>query len=249
VKRRLSSREEAVFKRVGPLTEQFKVRREEFAPLIATQLKRTQLLIEEALDAAELTPREIDAVLLVGGSSRIPAVTDLIVGMFGRQPLTQINPDEVVAVGATIQAGMVLAENGEIDLPEGPLSAIRQIRLQDIAPHSYGTIVLQDQIEGQLRNDIIIRKGTPIPHSEVRSYYTVRDGQTAINCRVTQGEHHDPQFVTTVLAENLDLPPGRPANREIQVTYRYDANGQMQCEFVDVDSGRRRTLDLTTVRS
>lgn len=248
-KRRLSSRDEVALRAVGPLGEQAKVRREEFAPLIATHLKKTQLLIEEALEAAELTTRDIDAVLLVGGSSRIPAVADLIASMFGRQPLMQINPDEVVAHGATIQAGMVLAANGEIDLPEGPLSAIRQVRLQDIAPHSYGTIVLQDQTEGQLRNDIIIRKGTPIPHSEVRSYYTVREGQTAINCRVTQGEHTDPEFVTTVLAENLDLPADRPANCEIQVTYTYDENGQMACEFLDVESGRRRTLDLTTVRT
>jgi molecular chaperone DnaK len=246
-KRRLSTRDEVKVKGVGPLSGQPTVRRDAFEAVIEQHLKRTQLLIEEALEAAGLTTRDIDAILLVGGSSRIPAVTDLLAGMFGKQPLVSINPDEVVALGATIQAGMVLAENGEIDLPEGPLSAIRQVRIQDVAPHSYGTIVLQDEREGQLRNDIIIKKNTPIPHSFTKSYWTVHEGQTSIRCRVTQGEHTDPEFVTTVLQESLELPPGRPAQCEIQVTYAYDVNGQMQCEFLDVESGRRRTLDLNVV--
>jgi molecular chaperone DnaK len=164
--------------------------------------------------------------------------------MFGREPIMTVNPDEVVAMGASIQAGVVLAANGEIDLPAGPLAAIRDVQLQDVAPHSYGTIVLQDETEGRLLNDIIIRKNTPIPHSETRKYYTVRDGQTAIDCSVTQGEHTDPEFVTTVLREKLDVPPGRPKNCEIQVTYTYDVNGQMQCEFIDVETGRRSVLAM-----
>lgn len=247
-KRRLSTREEAIVAARGSLPTQFKVTRNEFRSVIATSLKATQLLIEEALDAAGLTPKDIDGVLLVGGSSRIPAVADLIRDMFGRDPVMSINPDEVVAFGASIQAGMVLAERGEIDLPEGPLAAIRQVRLQDIAPHSFGTIVLQDEVEGQLRNVIMIEKGTPIPHSIVDTFYTVKEGQTAIRCRVTQGEGDDPAFVTTVAEEVLALPPDRPANCEIRVTYTYDENGQMQCEFLDVESGRRRTLDLNVVR-
>lgn len=243
-KRRLSSRDEAAIAGRGTLSGQVRVQRVDFERLISSHVKKTQLLIEEALDGARLSPTDIDAVLLVGGSARIPAVAELVRNMFGREPVNSINPDEVVALGASIQAGVVLAEAGEIDLPEGPLSAVRQVRLQDVAPHSYGTIVLQNELEDQLRNDIIIPKNTPIPHSVTRSYYTVKAGQRAINCRVTQGEHHDPAFVTTVLEEDLELPPGRPAQCEIQVTYTYDVNGQMACEFLDVESGRRRTLDL-----
>jgi molecular chaperone DnaK len=244
VKRRLSTREEGVIRAMGPLRAPVKVTRSEFEDLIAKHLKRTQLLVEEALEGASLRPRDIDAVLLVGGSARISAVSDLIRTMFGREPIMTVNPDEVVAMGASIQAGVVLAANGEIDLPAGPLAAIRDVQLQDVAPHSYGTIVLQDETEGRLLNDIIIRKNTPIPHSETRKYYTVRDGQTAIDCSVTQGEHTDPEFVTTVLREKLDVPPGRPKNCEIQVTYTYDVNGQMQCEFIDVETGRRSVLAM-----
>lgn len=247
-KRRLSTREEAVIPARGILSGAVKVKRSEFERLIDEHVNKTRYLIEEALEAVELTVRDIDAVLLVGGSARIPSVARLVRDMFGREPVMSINPDEAVALGATIQAGMVLAAAGEIDLPEGPLTAIRQVRLQDVAPHSYGTIVLQDETEGQLRNDIIIPKNTPIPHSVSKSFYTVREGQTGINCRVTQGENSDPAFVTTVLDEHLELPPGRPAQCEIQVTYTYDVNGQMACEFLDVESGRRRTLDLTVER-
>jgi molecular chaperone DnaK len=243
-KRRLSSRDEVAVARRGSLSSMVKVARSEFDASIATLIKKTQLLIEDALEASSLAPRDIDAVLLVGGSSRIAAVTDLIRDMFGRDPLRQISPDEVVALGASIQAGIVLAAAGEIDLPEGPLAAIRDVRLQDVAPHSFGTIVLHDSTEGQLRNDIIIPKNTPIPHSVTKSYRTPRDGQTAIDCRVTQGEHTDPSFVTTVASEQLALPPDRPKGCEIQVTYTYDVNGQMRCEFLDVESGRRSVLAI-----
>lgn len=247
-KRRLSSRDEVVVPARGPLTGPSRVTRSDLEEVIARHMKKTELLIEEALDASGLTARDIDGVLLVGGSSRIPAVAALIRNTFGREPLLSINPDEVVALGASIQAGIILAQNGEIDLPEGPLSAVRNVQLQDVAPHSYGTIILHDESERQFLNRIMIEKNTPIPHSVTDSFATVADGQTSILCRVTQGEHTDPEFVTVVLQEELALPPGRPRGCEIRITYTYDANGQMQCEFLDVESGRRRTLDLSVGR-
>jgi molecular chaperone DnaK len=221
------------------------VTREQFEQMTQELIVRTEMLLENALDQAGLRPSDIEHVVLVGGSTRLPSVQRLLTERFGRPPLKTVNPDEAVALGASIQAAIILTERGESDLPIAAAREVAAIELSDVTNHSYGTLALVD-VEGvQLeRNDIIIRKNTPIPHSETRKYYTVFEGQAHIKCEITQGEDSDPEFVNILAEELMPLPPGRPVGREIEVTFAYDANGRMSCDFRDVESGRLQHFDL-----
>jgi molecular chaperone DnaK len=224
------------------------VKRTDFERLISEYITKTELLIEDALFEANLKENDIEHVLLVGGSTRIPAIKRMLHKKFGKEPLSQVNPDEAVALGAAIQAGMLMHDQGMIELTEDAATALRNTRLQDVTNHSFGTIYLGDHHGAKtLRNSIIIPKNTAIPKSITESFYTFRHGQTQVHCRITQGEDEDPKFVNIIADGLLDLPPNRPANLEVKVTYSYDANGRMSCEFLDVESGNRKKFDLDTV--
>ena len=127
--------------------------------------------------------------------------------------------------------------------------AVSQISVAEITSNCFGTISLghdQARNEAVLQNSILIRKGDKIPCSITESFFTVHDGQDSVNCRVTQSKaaETDPSFVREVWSGDLQLPPGRPANQEIKVTFSYNDNGIMQCSFVDVETGRRTDVDL-----
>lgn len=223
------------------------VKRTEFEKLIANYITRTEMLIEDALFEANLSENEIEHVFLVGGSTRIPAIKEMLHKKFGKEPLSQVNPDEAVALGAAIQAGMLMQEQGMIELTEDAASALRNTRLQDVTNYSFGTLsVTEHHGTETLRNSIIIPKNSQIPKSVTKSYFTVAHGQTQLHCQITQGEDEDPKFVNIVSEGRLSLPENRSAGVEIKVTYTYDANGRMSCEFVDVESGNHKKFDLDT---
>jgi len=246
VKRTLSKLESAPasLRRAGQSTG-LTVKRSDFEDFTDDLLARTEMLVENALDQAELAPEDIDGVILVGGSTRIPSVQAMLSKMFGKQPIRTVNPDEAVALGASIQAAMILAERGQSDLPASAMKELSEISLEDVTNHSYGTIILDD-VGGLLtnQNSVMIPKNTPLPHSETKTYYTVEDGQTDLRCDITQGEGSDPEFVNLLASEIMDLPPDRPASQAIEVTFSYDVNGRMSCDFHDVASGRRKHFDL-----
>jgi len=246
VKRTLSKLDSAPASlRKGGRSTGISVTRNEFEQLTNDLLVRTEMLVENALDGPGLRPSDIDGVVLVGGSTRLPAVQAMLQERFGKPPIRTVNPDEAVALGASIQAAMILAERGESDLPAAKAREVAAISLSDVTNHSYGTIALEENTGVVMtRNSIIIPKSTPIPCSITQPYYTVMDGQTQIECQITQGEDLDPEFVNTLASEMMDLPPDRPANQEIAVTFSYDANGRMACDFHDLASGRRKHFDL-----
>ncbi len=220
------------------------VQRATFEKLISDEVMRTQMLVENALEAASLEPGGIDEVLLVGGSSRIPAVQQMLKAKFGKEPISYVNPDEAVALGAAIKAGFLMHQKGLTELTPQAAAIISRTKLQDVTAHSLGTYVVCD-VGGRdmLRNDIIISKNTPIPAKKSKTYYTRYHNQTAIDCSVTQGEDPDPEFVNILIDESLELPEGRPPGCPIEVTYSYDVNGQMNFEFKDVETGKIKTLE------
>ena len=228
------------------------VDRKAYEAVINEYIVRTEMLVDDALSAAGLTASGIDAVLLVGGSSRTPAVQAMLQRKFGKAPQVGINPDEAVALGAAIQAGVLMQQRGLIVIPGAAGEALRRTSIQDVSPHSYGTIAIGEAYgRAALRNSIIIAKNTPLPCSKSDTFYTVADGQTSISCKVTQGEDEDPEFVKVVYEADLELPPNRPAKREVRVTFAYDVNGRMACEFLDVESARtsKVSLDVATENS
>lgn len=229
----------------GPHWMSANVTREDLEACASDLILRTRMLVEDTLSQAQLTPEQINTVLLVGGSTRIPAVQRMLDSMFPGRVSKAVNPDEAVALGAAIQAGILMQQRGLLDVRDVAAERFRNARLQDVTNHSYGTIHVGDAYgRAGLRNAVIIPKNTPIPCSRSESFCTIEDGQTAVSCIITQGEGEDPEFVNRVAEGTLELPPGRPAGREVQVTYRYDSNQRMSCEFRDVESGCAKHLDL-----
>lgn len=233
----------------GGHTMNVQIERPTLEDLVGDELTRTEMLVDNALTEANIRPDQIDHVILVGGSTRIPAVQELLRKKFGKDPLRGVNPDEAVALGAAIQAGMLAQERGLAQLPEAAAASLSQTRLQDVTNHSYGTISIGEAHgRDRLRNTIMIPKNSQIPCSRTKSFYTATADQREVQCQITQGEDEDPEFVTVMAEGSLPLPPGRPANCEVRVTYSYDANQRMSCEFLDVESGETRRFEMDMSR-
>jgi len=223
------------------------VTREMFEEAISSFLSRTDILVEVALEEAGLKPSEIDKVLLVGGSTRIPAVQERLEKMFGRPPENAVNVDECVALGAALHAGLTMLRKDPGAVPAGIATGLRDINLTDVCNHSYGTVCAPiDKKTGRrvVENRIILKKNTPLPCEASQTFYTVSEGQSAVEVTITQGEDTAPEYVNRIATHRLELPPERPANCPIKVTYSYDVNQRMHCKFEDLESDRVLEVEL-----
>lgn len=213
---------------------------------------RTEMLIDVSLQEIGCSTEEIDQVLLVGGSTRIPLVQQRLTEKFGKPPIMAVNVDECVALGAAIHAGLTLLRNHPEQVEVGIAAGLRDIKLKDVCNHSYGTLCAPiDETTGKhvIRNSIILKKNTPLPCEAIQTFYTMCDGQTELQVTITQGEDEDPDFVNKIATEIFELPPHRPANRPIVVRYSYDLNQRMHCSFCDEESGRILEVDLALSES
>ncbi|MCD4848522.1 MAG: Hsp70 family protein [Candidatus Aegiribacteria sp.] len=252
IKRTLSKRPTAKTLLVGD-NGSFKheISREQFEESISALTARIDMLVEDVLDEAELKPGEIDKILLVGGSTRIPVIQKRLEKMFGKPPTVAVNVDECVALGAALHAGLKLMEQDASRVPEGVAAGLGDIKLKEVCGHCYGTIIAAlDAETGRniLSNDVLIPKNTTLPCQVERTYYTAVRGQTAIEAKVTQHviESTDPDLVNIVAVGHLDLPPNRETNRPVKVRYSYDTNQRMHCVFEDEESGRKLEMDIDT---
>lgn len=223
------------------------VTREQFVESISTLLNRTDILVEVALEQAKLKAADIDEVLLVGGSTRIPAIRERLKKHFGYEPKAAVNVDECVALGAAIHAGLTKVRETPQSVDQGIVTGLGDIRLTDVCNHSYGTICAPIDKETGRRvvgNKIILNKNTPLPCEASQTFYTMTQGQTELEVTVTQGEDTDPEFVNKIATYKFELPPARPAQQPVKVTYSYDVNQRMHCCFEDVESGRKLEVDF-----
>jgi molecular chaperone DnaK len=223
------------------------ISREEFEEKISNYIAQTELLAEHLLHETNVKPKDIDHILLVGGSTRIPAFAQSIKAIFGKEPLNKVNVDEAVALGAAIKAGIVTAKDFPQKMTANMLRELKSTKLTDVANHSYGTIIsaYDEKLDKYiLENTIIIKKNTPLPCSVTNMFYTIDNNQEAIDISITQGEDNDPDFVDYVGERTMKLPPNRPRGQEIEVIYEYDENQTMKCTFRDVASGKIEEIYL-----
>jgi molecular chaperone DnaK len=209
-------------------------------------------LVEQVLHEADIEAKDVSHILLVGGSTRIPAFSKSIKSIMGKEPISKVNVDEAVALGAAIKAGLITVANEPHKVSANIAREINSVKLTDVANHSYGTIIsTYDRVLDKhiLANSIIIGKNTQLPCSFTKTFYTVSDGQEAVDISITQGEDADPDFVDKIHEENMDLPPNRPSGQPIEVTYQYDENQIMHCIFKDVNSGRSKPIQLNMQNS
>ena len=227
------------------------VSREEFEEAISTLVTQAEMLCESTIDEAKLEPSDIKAVLLAGGSTRIPLVEESIKRVFCQDPISSVNVDEVVALGAALYAAY---KGDQSNLSAVQKNAIQKIKVAESTSKSFGTISIgHDAARDQMKlfNTILIRKGEKIPCSVTESFYTTHDGQEAVICRLTESTapETDPRFVKVIWEGGLKLPQGRPEGQEIKVTFSYDENQMMKCSFVDVATGRKTEVDLSIASS
>jgi molecular chaperone DnaK len=242
VKKTLSRRTSAkkvLYGKAGSL--KLELSREMFEDAISSLIARTEMLLEVALDEAGLQPSDIDSVLLVGGSTRIPLVQERLTKMFGTPPEVAVNVDEAVALGAAVHAGLTLLRDRPSEIPAGMAAGLQDVKLKDVCNHSYGTLCARrekDSDKQSIENYIILKKNTPLPCEATQMFYTVVADQRELQVTITQGEDANPDYVNKIATEKFELPEGRKAGCPVKVTYSYDLNQRMHCRFEDVQSGR-----------
>ena len=214
----------------GPKHFEMNLTRAKFNELTAHLVERTATPVSKALNDAGLNASELSKVLLVGGSTRIPAVQDKVKQLTGKEPFKGINPDECVAIGASIQGGKLAGDAGAGD-----------ILLLDVTPLS-----LSIETMGGVATKLIERN-TTIPTKKSQIFSTAEDNQTAVDIHVVQGERQFARDNKTLGQFRLDgIPPARRGVPQIEVTFDIDANGIVNVSAKDLGTGSEQHITITS---
>jgi molecular chaperone DnaK len=211
----------------GPLHLDEQLTRARFQDLTSDLLERCRVPFEQAIKDAGLTKDQIDHVILVGGSTRMPAVVDLVNDLTGKEPNRNVNPDEVVAIGAAVQAGVLKGE-------------VKDVLLLDVTPLSLGI-----ETKGGVMTKLIERN-TTIPTRKSETFTTAEDMQPSVEIHVLQGEREMAQFNKTLGKFQLvDLPPAPRGVPQIEVSFDIDANGIVHVAAKDRATGKEQSMTIT----
>ncbi|MCX5906779.1 MAG: molecular chaperone DnaK [Deltaproteobacteria bacterium] len=212
----------------GPKHMNVKLTRAKFESLVMDLLEKSLPPCKKALEDAGLKPSQIDEVVLVGGSTRVPKVQELVRQLFGREPHKGVNPDEVVALGAAVQAGVLAGE-------------VKDVLLLDVTPLSLGI----ETLGGVMTR--LIERNTTIPTRKSEVFSTAADNQTSVEIHVLQGEREMARDNRTLGKFHLmGIPPSPRGVPQVEVTFDIDANGILNVSAKDKATGKQQAITITS---
>ncbi|PIE24097.1 MAG: molecular chaperone DnaK [Planctomycetota bacterium] len=218
----------------GPKHMNLNLSRAKFEQLIDALLERVRGPVSQALKDSKLAPSDINEVILVGGSTRVPAVQGLVKEMFGKEPNRSVNPDEVVALGAAIQGGQLAGED------------VGDMVLLDVTPLSLGIETLGHVSTGGV-STVLVPRNTTIPHQKKETFSTAADNQLAVDIHVLQGEREFAKDNRTLGRFQLSgIPPAPRGVPKIEVTFDIDANGILNVSAKDLGTGTEQKIVIQT---
>lgn len=210
----------------GPKHLQYKLRRAQLENVVQDYIDKSLKLAKKVLSEANLKPQDIEEIVLVGGQTRMPKIREEITNLFGKEPCKEINPDEVVAIGAATQAGILEGE-------------VKDVLLLDVTPLSLGIETLGGV------DTVLIPKNTTVPTSKSRVFSTASDNQNSVEVKVLQGERSmakDNKLLGRFILDGI--PPAPRGVPQIEVTFDIDANGILNVSAVDKGTGKKQSIRI-----
>lgn len=210
----------------GPKHLYYKLSRSKLEELVSEYIDRSLKLVDQTMKEAGMAAKDIEEIVLVGGQTRMPAIQQAIKNFFGKEPNKTINPDEVVAIGAAVQAGIMQGE-------------VKDVLLLDVTPLSLGIETLGGV------STVLISKNTTVPTSKTQTFSTAADSQTSVEIHVLQGERPMAQDNKTLGKFMLDgIPPAPRGVPQVEVTFDIDANGILSVSAKDKATGKEQSIRI-----
>ncbi|WP_252231914.1 molecular chaperone HscC [Clostridium sp. ZBS15] len=213
---------------------EIEINRSRFEKICSDIILRLRHPVERALRDADISPIDIEAVILIGGSTRMPLIRSIVSKMFNKLPYSNINPDEAVVLGAAIQ-GALKERNSDLE----------ELVLTDVCPYTLGVNVVEYLGEDGYEDGYflpIIERNLPIPISKVKSLVTVMDNQKEIKIDVYQGESRKVENNIKLGELEISVPPAKAGQQMVDVRYTYDINGLLEVEVLTITTGEKKSI-------
>lgn len=209
------------------------ITRKDFEKLATGLLGMLKSPIERALNDARIRPSELDDIVLVGGSTRMPMISQLVTRMFGRFPRKELHPDEAIVLGAAIQAGLKARHK-----------ALREVIFTDVCPYTLGIRSVTEIGPNQYQDTFspIIERNSVVPISREERFFTVSENQTGVNVEIFQGESRIPDNNIRLGKLSVPIPKNKAGEESIDVRFTYDINGLLEIEVTVTSTGEKKNL-------